>query len=100
VRGAITVISPAIIRDVQVDDDLITFVLADGREVSAPTSWSVRLSRATPSERAIWKLGGGGTHVEWPAIDEHVGVWTLLGVPEDDVLEAAGFAMSRKAVRA
>jgi hypothetical protein len=38
--------------------------------------------------------------VEWPAIDEHIGVWTLLGVPEDDVLEAAGFAMSRKAVRA
>jgi len=35
--------------------------------------------------------------VEWPAIDEHIGVWTLLGVPEDDVLEAAGFAMPRKA---
>jgi hypothetical protein len=93
-------ISPAIIRDVHVDDDLITFVLADGREVSAPTSWSVRLSRAAPAQRAIWNVGGAGTHVEWPAIDEHIGVWTLLGVPEDDVLEAAGFAMSRKAVRA
>ena len=77
-----------------------TFVLADGREVSAPTSWSVRLLRATPAQRAIWNVGGAGTHVEWPAIDEHIGVWTLLGVPEDDVLEAAGFAMSRKAVRA
>lgn len=92
-------ISPAIITDVHVDDDLITFVLADGREVSAPRSWSVRLLRAGPAQRAIWNVGGAGTHVEWPVIDEHVGVWTLLGVPEDDVLEAAGFAMSRKAVR-
>jgi Protein of unknown function (DUF2442) len=99
-RDGITMISPAIIRDVHVDDDLITFVLADGREVSAPTSWSVRLLRATPAQRAIWNVGGAGTHVEWPAIDEHIGVWTLLGVPEDDVLGAAGFAMSRKAVRA
>lgn len=93
-------ISPAIIRNVRVDDDLITFVLADGRELSAPTSWSVRLSRATPVERASWKIGGAGTHVEWPLIDEHVGVWTLLGVPEDDVLEAAGFAMAHRAVSA
>jgi hypothetical protein len=99
-RDGITMISPAIIKDVHVDDDLITFVLADGREVSAPTSWSVRLLRAAPAQRAIWNVGGAGTHVEWPAIDEHIGVWTLLGVPEDDVLEAAGFAMSSKAVRA
>jgi len=93
-------ISPAIIRDVHVDDDLITFVLADGREVSAPTSWSLRLLRATTAQRATWKVGGAGTHVEWPTLDEHIGVWTLLGLPEDDVLEAAGFAMSRKTVRA
>lgn len=93
-------ISPAIITDVHVDDDLITFVLADGREVSAPTSWSVRLSRAAPAERAIWQVGGAGTHVEWPALDEHIGVWALLGVPEDDVLEAAGFEMAHKSVRA
>ena len=93
-------ISPAIIKDVRVDDDLITFVLVDGREVSAPTSWSVRLSRATPTERAAWKVGGAGTHVEWPSIDEHVGVWTLLGIPEDDVLEAAGFAMAHRAASA
>jgi len=33
--------------------------------------------------------------VEWPSIDEHIGVWTLLGVPEDAVLEAAGFQMER-----
>ena len=33
---------PAVVRTVRVDDGLITFVLTDGREVSAPTSWSSR----------------------------------------------------------
>lgn len=92
--------NPAIIKDVRVDDELITFVLTDGREVSAPTSWSARLTRASDQERRVWKIGGFGTYVEWPSIDEHVGVWTLLGVPEEDVMAAAGFEISRQAVRA
>jgi hypothetical protein len=33
--------------------------------------------------------------VDWPTIDEHIGVWTMLGVPEEEVLEAAGFEMER-----
>jgi hypothetical protein len=52
----------------------------------------------TPEQRAARRIGGFGTHVEWPAIVEHLGVWTLLGVPEDDVLEAAGFSTRRRAV--
>jgi hypothetical protein len=89
----------ALIRDVRVDDQQITFMLTDGREVSAPTSWSARLTRANPKQRATWLLGGFGTHVEWPAIDEHIGLWTLLGVPEEEVLEAAGFDIDRNSVR-
>ena len=84
---------PAVISDVRVDDRAITFVLSDGRELSAFTKWSDRLARATSGERATWEIGGAGTYVEWPAVDEHIGVWTLLGVPEDAVLEAAGFEM-------
>ena len=30
-----------------------------------------------------------GLIVEWPEIDEHIGVWSLLGVPEDELLAAA-----------
>jgi hypothetical protein len=77
----------------------ITFVLADGREVSAPLSWSERLTRATEKERAVWRIGGFGTYVEWPAIDEHIGLWTLLGVPEEEVMEAAGFDIDKRSVR-
>lgn len=98
-QGAVTM-NPAIIRDVRVDDEHITFVLTDGRTVSAPTSWSARLSRATAAQRRAWEIGGFGTYVEWPAVDEHIGVWTLLGVPEDDALEAAGFKVRRTAVHA
>lgn len=86
---------PAIVTDVRVDDERITFALSDGRVVSAPTSWSARLSAATTSERADWRIDSGGTVVEWPSIDEHVGVWTLLGIPEEDVLESAGFVIER-----
>ena len=81
---------PAIVRDVRVDDALITFVLADGREVSAPTSWSYRLTEAAPAARANFVIDADGLIVEWPYLDEHVGVWTLLGVSEEDAMSAAG----------
>lgn len=91
---------PAIITDVQVDDERITFALSDGRVVSAPTSWSSRLTSATAEERAAYRVGGSGSHVEWPRIDEHIGLWTMLGVPEDVFLEAAGFTVKRQSVTA
>jgi hypothetical protein len=92
-------VKTALIRDVRVDNQQITFILTDGREVSAPTSWSARLTQATQSQRATSRIGGFGTYVEWPAIDEHIGLWTLLGVSEEDVMEAAGFEVDRSSVR-
>ncbi|MGH2428911.1 MAG: DUF2442 domain-containing protein [Candidatus Limnocylindria bacterium] len=74
-----------------VDADRLTMHLTDGRELSAPTSISPRLAMATPQQRAHWTIEGMGTAVHWPDVDEDIGVWTLLGVPEDLVLEAAGF---------
>ena len=88
----------ALIKDVHVDDAQITFILTDGREVSAPTSWSQCLTNATADQRAISRIGGFGTYVEWPAIDEHIGLWTLLGVSEEEVMAAAGFETGRSSV--
>ncbi len=31
--------------------------------------------------------------VAWPDVDEHIGVWTLLGVSEEDVFAAAGLCV-------
>lgn len=81
----------AIISRVEVDADRLTLHLTDGRELSAPTSISQRLAAATPEQREHWTLTAAGTAVHWPDVDEDIGVWTLLGVPEDLVLEAAGF---------
>ena len=91
---------PTAIAAAHVDDERITFTLTDGRQVAAPTSWSRRLSKATAEERANYRIGGAGTHVEWPSIDEHIGLWTLLGVSEDEVLEAAGFDVEHESVSA
>lgn len=84
-------IQPALISRVEVDADRLTMHLTDGRELSAPTSISERLAAATREQREHWTIEGMGTSVHWPDVDEDVGVWTLLGVPEDLVLEAAGF---------
>jgi hypothetical protein len=84
-------VQAAIVRDARVDDDLITFVLADGREVSAPTSWSFRLSGANRKQRENFEIEPDGLIVGWPELDEHIGVWTLLGISEEDALSAAGF---------
>ncbi len=84
-----------IITSVRVDAEHITFALSDGRVVAAPTAWSPRLLEASADERADYRIDDAGVIVEWPAIDEHIGLWTLLGVPEDVVLEAAQFNVKR-----
>lgn len=82
---------PAIVSRVEVDAHRLTLHLTDGRELSAPTSISPSLHAATPVQRDHWTIEGLGTIVHWPDLDEDIGVRTLLGVPEDLALEAAGF---------
>ena len=82
---------PAIIESARVDDEHITFSLSDGRVLAAPTAWSSGLLGATSEERATYEISASGTIVEWPAIDEHIGLWTMLGVAEEDVLDSVGF---------
>jgi hypothetical protein len=87
-------ITPVRITGVAVDDERIEFSLSDGRAISAPVSWSRRLVRASTAERADYSISPSGTVVEWPAIDEHIALWSMLRVPERVVLEAAGFAQA------
>ena len=64
--------------DVCVDDALIRFVLADGREIAAPTAWFPRSLDATPEARANWRPIGRGVGVHWPDIDADIAVKTLM----------------------
>lgn len=76
---------------VSVDDERIEFSLSDGRAISAPLTWSRRLVGASAAERADYSISPSGTIVEWPSVDEHIALWSMLRVPEEVVLDAAGF---------
>ena len=64
--------------DVAIDDANLHFVLADGREISAPLEWFPRLRDATHAQRQHWQLIGKGVGVHWPDIDEDIAVQTLM----------------------
>ncbi len=64
--------------DVAFNDDELLVTLVDGRRVSAPLAWFPRLLRATPAQRANWRLIGRGVGIHWDEIDEDVSVKSLL----------------------
>ncbi len=65
-------------EQVTVTQDALVVELADGRTVSVPLAWYPRLSHATVSERANWRLIGGGEGIHWPELDEDLSVEGLL----------------------
>lgn len=64
--------------DVRFQNDALHFILADGREISAPIEWFPRLRDATAEQRRKWRLIGNGIGVHWPEIDEDIAVSTLM----------------------
>ncbi|MCE9593574.1 MAG: DUF2442 domain-containing protein [Planctomycetes bacterium] len=70
------------VRDVRVTRDLLTVDLLDGRTISVPLAWYPRLLKATATQRANWKVCGGGFGIHWPDVDEDLSVEGLLrGAP-------------------
>ena len=84
-------VTPVRVTAAHVDDVHIEFRLSDGRIILAPVEWSRRLVGASALERADYSISPSGTIVEWPSIDEHIALWSMLRVPEQVVLDAAGF---------
>ena len=66
--------------DVSFTDDEIVVTLADARRVSAPLEWFPRLLRATPAQRANWRLIGRGVGIHWEDVDEDISVRSLLAI--------------------
>lgn len=64
--------------DVDFTKTSVHFVLADGREISAPLEWFPRLRDATDAERQDWRFIGNGIGVHWSKIDEDISVKTLM----------------------
>jgi hypothetical protein len=72
--------------------DQLVVTLADARRVTAPLEWFPRLLRATPAQRANWRLIGSGVGIHWDEVDEDIslrslGRWAVAG---GDRVEGAG----------
>ncbi len=63
---------------VQVTEDRLIVELADGRSITVPISWYPRLMNGTVQERQHCQLLGEGYAIEWPDLDEHIGIEGLL----------------------
>jgi hypothetical protein len=63
---------------VTITDEKLTVDLADGRSLVIPLAWYPRLQSGTPEERQNWQLLGDGYAIEWPDLDEHIGIEGLL----------------------
>ena len=68
--------------DVSFTKTALHFVLADGRELSAPLEWFPRLREASAVDRNNWRFIGHGIGVHWPNIDEDISIRTLMGGSE------------------
>ena len=64
--------------EVEVSEDELSVVLADGRRIAVPIAWFPRLLNASPKERAKFEILGGGVGIHWSEIDEDLSVEGLL----------------------
>ncbi len=65
-------------QNIRIDNGCFTVELVDGRSLSVPLDWYPRLRHATQAELNNWRLLGAGYAIEWPDLDEHIGVEGLL----------------------
>jgi hypothetical protein len=66
------------ITEVKVNDKNLTVYLVDGRSIVIPLVWYPRLLHGSRKERQNWQLLGDGYAIEWPDLDEHIGIEGLL----------------------
>jgi len=68
---------PAVVQ-VTITIEKLIVELADGRGISIPLAWYPRLLHGSSPERQNWQLLGDGYAIEWPDLDEHIGIEGLL----------------------
>lgn len=64
--------------DISFTQSALHFILADGREISAPLEWFPKLRDASEADRDNWRFIGHGMGVHWPNLDEDIAVRTLI----------------------
>jgi len=68
----------ALAKSVRCDAEMLHVSLTDGRLVSVPLLWFPLLHKATAEQRMKYEIGGGGTSLHWPELDEDLSVAGLL----------------------
>lgn len=68
----------ALAKSVEFNDVMMIVSLADGRVLGVPLAWFPLLMSATPEQRAHYEIGGGGTSLHWPEIDEDLSLAGLM----------------------
>lgn len=68
----------ALAKSVEFDNDTMLVYLTDGRTIGVPLQWFPTLQNATPEQRGKWEIGGGGTGLHWPDLDEDLSVANLM----------------------
>lgn len=68
----------ALAQSIEFDEEMMHVRLTDGRIISVPLIWFPLLRDATPEQRAQYEIGGGGTSLHWPQIDEDLSVAGLM----------------------
>ncbi|MGE5679814.1 MAG: DUF2442 domain-containing protein [Bacillota bacterium] len=70
------------VKDVRVQDEMLSVDLMDGRTISVPLAWYPRLFSASKEQLSKWEVAGGGYGIHWPELDEDLSTEGLLrGAP-------------------
>lgn len=68
----------ALAQSVRFKEEMMQVYLMDGRIISVPIIWFPLLHEASPEQRQNVEIGGGGTSLHWPDVDEDLSVAGLL----------------------
>lgn len=68
----------ALAKSVDFDDEMMRVTFTDGRVLSVPLVWFPILHKATPEQRAKYRIGGGGISLHWPKLDEDLSIAGLM----------------------
>ncbi|HKW74551.1 MAG TPA: DUF2442 domain-containing protein [Terriglobales bacterium] len=70
------------VSSVEITDEALSVMLKDGRTITVPLAWYPTLLHASPTQRANWRIAGGGYGIHWPDLDEDLSTEGLLrGAP-------------------
>jgi hypothetical protein len=65
-------------RSARIDDERLIISLRDGRELRVPLAWFPRLAAGSSEQRSNFRIIEGGRALNWPDLDEDIGIEPLL----------------------